>query len=243
MAVMGDVERVTLDELKRFEAPAGTRTWSPVSHGRVMDMVLSTLDMMRLEVGSMDLAVTKEGQQFFGTLDLTLDIAEGVTLTAGVRNSTDKTFSLGFCCGERVMVCSNLCFGSEINVAKKHTAHVEDGFHGDIIKAGMQLREYGNRSAERISTLRTVRVTDDQADALLLRAFEIGVVGSRQLKPLIQEWREPSYDEFKERNLWSLVNAFTHVMKPRFESTPLVAASESLAFSRFIEPEVLACSS
>ena len=50
MAVTGAVDRVTLDQLAEYPTPAPTDTWFPIGHSRVMDMVLSTLDMM-LSVG------------------------------------------------------------------------------------------------------------------------------------------------------------------------------------------------
>lgn len=159
---------------------------------------------------------------------------DGVILTAGIRNSTDKSFSLGFCCGERVMVCSNLCFGSEITISRKHTANAEDDFLGQVIKAGMQLRKYRDLSEERIAALHGAHLNDDEADALMLRAFEQGVVGSRMLPKLISEWREPSFTEFEDRNRFSMLNCYTGIMRDRFEKLPYQAAAETMRFQQFL---------
>jgi hypothetical protein len=46
-------------------------------------------------------------------------------------------------------------------------------------------------------------------DPVILRSYERGMVSHRQLPGVIKEWREPSFEEFQPRSLWSLLNAFT----------------------------------
>ena len=234
MPVLGQVDHVTLEQLAEIPVPKATETWKPLGHARVMDQVLTTLDMMRFEVREMDLAVSREGQRFFGTLDLATDITDGVSLAVGVRNSTDRSFSLSFCAGERVMCCSNLDFGSDIVITRKHTQKAEDDFHAQVIKAAMQLRQYRNLSEERIGRLQILELSDDRANSLMLQAYEQGHVGSRLLPKWIAEYREPSYEEFQARTAWSLFNSLTHCMKDRFQNAPFQAASETMAVQQFL---------
>jgi hypothetical protein len=58
--------------------------------------------------------LARKDARFFATLDLENEVCDGVRLAVGIRNSFDKSFPIGFCCGERVMVCDNLSFGSEV---------------------------------------------------------------------------------------------------------------------------------
>jgi len=39
--------------------------------------------------------VSQDRHKFFGTLDLSTPVSDGVALAVGVRNSTDQTFPLG----------------------------------------------------------------------------------------------------------------------------------------------------
>ena len=39
---------------------------------------------------------------------------------------------------------------------------------------------------------------------------------------------EPKHDEFKNRNMWSLLNAFTEVLKDRQRTQPARAAEETI---------------
>src|ERR1051325_6110909 len=88
---------VSLDELQQCRAPAPEGRWHPISHATVLDTVKETLGEAGYEVRSEKLALNAKGTRFFGTLDLAMPIAAGVSLAVGIRNSTDKSFPLGFC--------------------------------------------------------------------------------------------------------------------------------------------------
>src|SRR4051812_10966981 len=113
--------RVTRADLDRYKAPDPTDTWFPVSHAKVLDTALERLDEAGYRTTKTDLGVSKDGHRFFGTLDLDVPLVAGVALAVGLRNSTDKSFPLGFCAGNRTFVCDNLAFRSDLLVKRKHT--------------------------------------------------------------------------------------------------------------------------
>src|ERR1700730_8762988 len=119
---------VTREELSEYKAPPPEGRWYPVSHARVLETVKGTLHEAGYEVKKEILSLSQNGHRFFGTLDLGTSIASGVCLAVGVRNSTNKSFPLGFCAGERVFVCDNLAFSSELLVRRKHTRFGRDRF-------------------------------------------------------------------------------------------------------------------
>lgn len=226
--------RVSFDELAKIEAPPPTDTWNPISHARVLEVTADSLGQMGFHVKAMDLAVAKEGAQFFGTLDLRHEIGDGVTLAVGLRNSTDKSISAGMCAGERVFVCSNLSFRADISFARKHTTNVEDAFNVQVVKSIIALRQYAQVSTARIDQLQDRQLSETEADSLLLKSYEKGIVGARLLPQLISEWRQPSYPEFRPRNAWSFFNCFTHVLKCRQQSQPIAASQEVIRFSQLL---------
>src|SRR5262249_54211533 len=108
---------VTEEELRQFRAPPPEGQWYPVSHSRVVETVKATLRAAGYEIRKEQFGLMRDGgSRFFGTLDLRTPIASGVTLAVGIRNSVDKSFPLGFCAGNRVFVCDNLAFRSELLV-------------------------------------------------------------------------------------------------------------------------------
>jgi len=225
---------VTLGDLEQLPVPEATATWKPLPHHRVVDMVLECLDMVRFDVASMDLAIAKQGGQFFGVIDVKSEIAQGVKMAVGIRNSTDRSLSAALCAGERVLVCSNLCFSAEIQVAHKHTSNVDREFSFQVLRAVKELRDYSSVSAERIQRLRGMALSDDRANSLILQSWKRGIVGTRLLRPLIQEWEQPTYEDFQDRSAWSLQNCFTAVLRDRQRTQPVRAAMEAMAFQQLI---------
>src|SRR5204863_10129851 len=105
------------------------------------------------------LGVTGDGHRFFGTLDLSTPLAEGIALAVGIRNSTDKTFPLGFTAGSRVFVCDNLAFRSELMVRRKHTLHGERSFGNAIAGAVTALGSFRDTEGRRIAAMQATTVS------------------------------------------------------------------------------------
>jgi hypothetical protein len=99
---------VSRGELLDVKALPATETWFPIPHADVLVTVETLLFEAGFRVQREQFGLARDNARFFGTLDLESQVVEGVTLSAGVRNSLDKTFPLGFCAGSRVFVCDNL---------------------------------------------------------------------------------------------------------------------------------------
>ena len=173
--------------------------------------------------------------RMFATLDLTSELAPGVTLSVGVRNSTDKSFPLGFAAGSRVFVCDNLAFRSDILVTRKHTRFGRQRFEGEIVRAVVTLGAFQQHEARRVLALQSHELPDERAEALMLRAFEAGVASHRSLPAVIAEWREPSFDAFRPRTGWSLLNAFTTALGGRAKSNPQEYARTTMRLGGMID--------
>jgi hypothetical protein len=100
-------------------------------------------------------------------------------------------------------------------VDSKHTRYGADRFNEAICKAVQSLAQFQTAEAERITHLQRT-----QAESLMLRAYERGLVSSLQLPAVIRAWRQPKYQEFSVRNLWSLWNAFTSALAPVSQANP-----------------------
>lgn len=228
---------VTPEELERYAAPPPEGRWVPLAHGRVLDVVTRTLGEAGYAVERQKLGVLRDGSRFFGTLDLKSPVAEGVSLAVGVRNSVDKSFPLGFCAGSRVFVCDNLAFSSELLVRRKHTLHGERDFVRRIAEAVGSLPAFQEQEALRIERMRNAELDDDRADALILRGFERGMVQHRELAKVLQQWRNPPFEEFRPRTAWALLNAFTGAMKGRGEKQPQSYAVQTMRLYALLDPE------
>lgn len=225
---------VTKGELELIPAPPSTSTWFPIRHLDVLEAVEATIDEANFQIKACHFSVSKQGQRFFGVLDLKTDLADGVSLSVGVRNSNDKTFPIGFCIGNRTFVCDNLAFSSEVVISKRHTRFGENRFREGIVNAVGQLSSYQALEAKRIETLQDRQLDETQAESLVLRAWDKKLIGTRTLRPLLEEWRHPSFEEFEPRTAWSMLSAFTHIAKDRQRRYPHRAAHEVMQFQNML---------
>jgi len=227
--------QVTREELDTVEAPPATNTWFPIAHRTVIDAVTGTLTDSGFVVRRAQFGLARSDARMFATLDLTSELALGVTLSVGVRNSTDKSFPLGFTAGSRVFVCDNLAFRSDILVTKKHTRFGRQRFEGEISRAVVTLGAFREHEARRVFALQQYELPDERAEALMLRAFESGVVSHRALPAVIAEWRRPQFEEFGPRTAWSLLNAFTTALGGRAKSNPQEYARTTMRLGGMID--------
>lgn len=226
---------VELDDLRAIGAPPPTATWFPLKHATVLDRVLKSLADAGFEPRSVKAAVSRNNARFFGTVDLEAPVAPGVTLAVGVRNSTDKSLPIGFCAGHRVFCCDNLAFRSEVVIARKHTRHGETRFAEALTRAVQSLHPFREAEAARVRRFQTAAISYEEADSLMLGAFEQGFVSYRQLPKVIQEWRQPSFEEFSERTAWSLLSAFTYVLGDVRKANPQRFAHLTVGLQKFLD--------
>ncbi len=222
---------VEQDELDAVKAPPPEGRWFPLSHGTVLAKVKETLSDAGYTVQRTQLGLSADNAQFFGVMDLTAALAHQVTLSVGVRNSTNKTFPIGFCAGSRVFCCDNLAFRSELLVKRKHTKHGSMRFAQAIGEAVTKLGTFKEDESRRIYFMATTEVSEPQADSLILRAYEKGIVPTPMLPRVIREWREPQFNDFKARTLWSLFNCFTTVLMDKARTNPASYAAQTMRLS------------
>jgi hypothetical protein len=186
------------------------------------------------------LALSKDQARFFGTLTLRTPVANGVNLAVGLRSSTDKSISLQWCCGSRVFVCDNLAFSAQTVVARKHTTHGIDRYQEAICKVVGELTDYREYEAFRVRQMRQRVVTDEQAESVLCRAFELGVIGPAALPVAIREWRTPTFPEFAEegKTAWRLYNALTFALGRRAKTNPQAHAHATIRLGSLVLPDV-----
>jgi len=226
---------VSRSDLHRAITPEGTKSWFPVAHHVVIDTVEQKIAQAGYQIKQSRYALARDDQRMFATLDLTAPLAHGSSLAVGIRNSTDKSFPLGFAAGSRVFVCDNLAFRSELMVSRKHTRFGEVRFVEAITLAVQSLACFQSSEAGRIKQMMETLLTDDMALAWMVRGMERGVISSRRLPELLKEWREPSYPEFEPRTVWSLYNAFTAVLTAKRNSDPQGYAATTIELSAMLD--------
>ncbi|HYK01294.1 MAG TPA: DUF932 domain-containing protein [Thermoanaerobaculia bacterium] len=221
-------ELMTRQNLLEIQTPPGTDTHKPIPHAHLVETVIQTLGFRNIEVTRDQYALTADGMRMFGIIEVNLT-RDGVNFTIGLRNSHDKSFSLGMCAGWRTLVCDNLAFHSDFEaLARKHTKNlVLDEVLGVAIDRVQ--RAFG-MLGQKLDAWAGFSLSDKDAKVLIYDAF----VGERLEAPkhLMRSvndfYFEPKFEEFKPRTMLSLNNAFTSAFG-LLDPVPMVRATASLA--------------
>ena len=100
------------DGLRALTMPPATCTHVPIPHADVVEALIQSLGYRNIEVVKDEYALTPDFMRMFGIMTVNVEHS-GVRLALGIRNSHDKTFSLGITVGFKVFVCDNLMFNGD----------------------------------------------------------------------------------------------------------------------------------
>jgi len=200
-------------DLKDLPTPGATATHFPVPHWRIVETLAESLDFRHLEIVSEEYAVSHDGMRFFGALTLNVEDS-GVRIALGLRNSHDKSFSLGLTVGGRVLVCDNLAlFGDYAPVMRKHTKNGE--LEAILAVAVDDMQRHFEPMRRQIAFFRGCDLSDSRAKLIIYDGFLGGAAGlPKHLAGVVHEnYFHPRYPDFEPRTMWSLENAFTSALK------------------------------
>lgn len=203
-------------EVEVFEVPTPepTETWQPISHRLLIETILDQLTGLGYEAKNREFGLWLEGARMFATFELfNGQNADDYSLVVGLRNSHDKAFSAGLAVGGRVFVCDNLAFSGEITIARKHTRWIERDLPRLAAQAVGKIGNMRVRQDERIAAYKVAEVDDRMAHDLLLRSVDASVIANGTVPKVLGQWRKPLHEAFEARNAWSLLNAYTEVLK------------------------------
>jgi len=225
-------QKITRAELALLSTPEATETFQPIPHARLIESLEESLAFRYIQIVREEYAVSFDGMKLFGLIELNAEF-QGVRFAIGLRNANDKSMRLGLVAGYRVFVCDNMALGGDFKpLLAKHSKHF------DLIESvsiGVDRIHRGfSDLRETINLMRARRLAEDEARALIYRAFMENRFPVKLLKAVHREFFvAPSYDEFKQPTVWSLSNAFTTAFK---ELAPVRQYEMTAKLGKFLQP-------
>ena len=203
---------VDRNEVALVETPTGTDSWHPVPHIEVIEAVTEVVKAHDWTITEEQFGLAREGQKLFGVMKINKSSSADWTRCIGLRNSHDKSFSVGLSAGISVMVCSNMAFGGTMVIKRRHTSRIE---LAELVDVAVNELENEFLILETVCEELKVQYlrNDDEARSRIVRAAEIGAINSSDILPVFQEFKRPRHDDFLEPTRWSLLNAFTETIK------------------------------
>jgi len=213
-------ESVQLPQLMALPMPEATETHFPIPHHQFYDLAESRLLNQGYSISNPRHYINKEGAHYFALMQILHEDEdqnmENATMCA-LRNTHDKTFAAKLAVGAKVFVCDNLSFSGDIVVGRKHTANIWDDLPDLIEGAIGRIRVMRKRQDIRFAEYKQAPLDDFTADHLIMETWRQGIIGTRKLAGVNNEWYDPN-SVHVDKNVWRFFNACTATLNPETTS-------------------------
>ena len=201
---------------RRMEAtPDGTDSHTPIPHFSLVDETHAALERAGLEVEQEEHALARGGLRYFGGFALKgNDIkADDRRLVLGLRNAHDKSFAASVCIGNQMMVCENLCFSSDVKLARRHTKNIVAALPRVLSSAISRVVSHWSDMGKRSDAYKGIEVAKANAADMIIDLVDAKAFPARDVYKAVKEFETPRHDEFKGGSLWTLYNGITEHLK------------------------------
>jgi hypothetical protein len=207
--------RVDPANLANLKTPAGTDTHTPIPHATLVDYTRKAIDRAGLSIKEEEHGTARDGLRYFGGFSLKGETIQGDdrNLVLGLRNAHDKSFAASICIGNQMIVCENLCFSSDIKLARRHTARILEDLPRVLATAVSRVTSHWTDMTNRIHAYQNTGISRQQASDLLIDLVDSKAFPARDLYKTVKEFEAPRHAEFKGDTLWNLYNACTEHLK------------------------------
>jgi hypothetical protein len=206
--------------LEQVPTPPPLGRWCPISHMGLVTELEKALVPHNMKIVNEVFKLDKAGQRMFGMLQVSnCKVDNDFSFVVGLRNAHDKKLRAGLSVGMGVAVCSNLSFRGEIVIGRKHTTEILADLPNLMQGAIAQLAQKWDIQTGIVETYKNVDISISQGHDILIECAKADVFPKTHLLDVINEFEAPSHPEFADRNLWSLFNSVTEMLKPRQDST------------------------
>lgn len=207
-------EITTLDDVRSIATPDPTETHQPIPHGTLIDMTRRALGDVGYRVESERYELANDGARMFSTWAIVNGThSDDYRLSVGLRNAHDKAFAAGMGLGTWVLVCSNLDFAADFLFGRKHTPNILRDLPDLVRNLVGNVPTFRDTHERRLQAYRRTSLSDVDVHDVLIRSVDSKVMATSYIAKVLEEWRSPQHEEFKARNVWSLMNAYTEVFK------------------------------
>lgn len=207
--------KVNAEQLMGIATPDRTDSFTPIPHASLVNLTREAIGRAGLEIGLEEHSLARGGQRYFGGFALKGMDIDGADrqIVLGLRNAHDKSFAASICVGNRMLVCENLCFSSDIKLARRHTTNIIADLPRVLSDAVARVVSHWNDMGKRIELYKETEISRDRAADLLIDLVDAKAFPARDIYNAVQEFRNPRHDEFKGGTLWTLYNSITENLK------------------------------
>ncbi len=213
MSLIFAKNKVDVESLRGVQTPAPTATHTPIPHAQLVGLTREALDRSGLEIAEEEHALARGGLRYFGGFALKGEDVSGTdrNIVLGLRNAHDRSFAASIAIGNQMMVCENLCFSSDVKLARRHTTNILADLPRVLSSAVSRVTSHWTDMGKRIEAYKQTEV--ENAADMLVQLVDTKAFPARDIYKAVQEFRDPRHEEFKGGSLWTLYNSVTEHLK------------------------------
>ena len=221
--------KVQRGELISIPTPPRTISFMPIPHNTLVELVETKLEAQGYEIQTSEFAIQDgkldgrplAGAKLFATFILKRCLDE-FAFALGLRASNDKSMAIEMVAGARVFVCDNMALCGEADLLwRKHTSGLDRFTLRQAVGNGVQkaIGRFGGFETG-VNRLKAAFISDNEAKANIYDAVKTGVIPQNFLPKVGDAYFNPPHTEFEPRNMWSLHNSYTEVIKVEYAAKP-----------------------
>lgn len=202
--------------IRSFEAPEKTRTYTPVSHSNVIDIVKESLSKRGMDIKSTDYRASKEGKVVQGIYNLGFSTDSEIGMMFAWANSYDKSMRFKAAIGGKVFVCDNgMIRGDMASYSRKHNGDADEEIFLQIEKQlDIAESQYKKILVDRDVMKELVVPEKRFLEVIGGMFFKHDLINTEQLSVIKTECLAPSYDyNCGKDTLWATYQHITHSLK------------------------------
>lgn len=194
---------VSRQDLAKYEPPEPTKSWKPVKHSLIVDLMHEELDRREIQVAKEEYAIQREGNYLFAALVLNWLRDDDMSAAIAFRHSNDKSEAMKMYAGVSVFICDNMVLsGDEIILNRKHTTRLNVA--AELTKSFDRYNDGTLVLQRNIGDLKAGPLSLGDAQRKLFEVFYRRMLPARMLVPVTD-----SYLSKEDRTDWDLLNALT----------------------------------
>jgi hypothetical protein len=176
MSLIMAKNKVESEQLELVPTPEPTDTHTPIPHSLLADRTRDALGRAGFEITEEEHALGRGGLRYFGGFALKGEGIDGNDrkLVLGLRNAHDKSFAASVCIGNHMMVCENLCFSSDVKLARRHTVNILRDLNTVLSSAVSRVVSHWTDMGKRIDAYKGSELSKERASDLVVDLAEMG---------------------------------------------------------------------
>lgn len=210
--------RVTEEMVVSVKEPEFTRTWHPISHRRVVDVMEKATNDLGIKVNRRQYSLSEDGLQMYGAWTLKdgkiKKIGKDSVFQAIIfRNALNKYYSFGMNAATDTWLCENLMVLGNFIEFKRHTGDLDDDRLRLVVNSGLEkLAGRLDPTLEWHRKMKEIAITELECKSLAYDAIQMKVISQKRL-PVFNQLLFGESNEYNPKVLWGFHGACTQLMR------------------------------